>query len=39
LNGDETGAHSRAQLPPNYGDKFASPDVPRILRVKVFSHR
>ena len=39
LNGDETAANSRAQLPPNYGDKFANPDLPGILRVKVFSHR
>jgi len=39
LNGDENAGGWRAQLPPNYSDKFAKPDEPRILRIKLFSHR
>jgi hypothetical protein len=38
LNGDETGAHWQAKLPPNTSDIFANPDVPRILRVKLYRH-
>jgi len=38
LNGDENAGGWRAQLPPNYSDKFANPDRPRILRIKLFAH-
>jgi hypothetical protein len=39
LNGDENAGGWRTQLPPNYSDKFADPDRPRILRIKVFTHK
>jgi hypothetical protein len=39
LNGDENAGGWRAQLPPNSSDKFANPDRPRILRIKLFAHR
>jgi len=38
LNGDETGAHWQAKLPPNTSDVFANPDFPRILRVLLYRH-
>ncbi len=39
LNGDETGAHWQAKLPPNTKDMFADPDVPRILRVWLYRYK
>jgi len=38
LNGDETGAHWVAKLPPNDHDRFAGSDRPRILRVTLYRH-
>jgi Domain of unknown function (DUF5597) len=38
LNGDETSANWQAKVPPNAGDSFADPDVPRILRVRLIRH-
>ena len=38
LNGDETSAHWLAKLPPNYRDRFAGSDKPRILRVTLYRH-
>ena len=31
-------AHWQAKLPPNTSDVFANPDVPRILRVRLYRH-
>ncbi|MEJ2051677.1 MAG: DUF5597 domain-containing protein [Calditrichota bacterium] len=38
LNGDETAGGKRAQLPPNYGNQFAEPGKPRVIRVKVYQY-
>jgi len=38
LNGDETAGGTRAQLPPNYGDQYADPGKPRIIRVRVYQY-
>jgi len=38
LNGDETGAHWVAKLPPNHRDGFAGSAQPRILRVTLYRH-
>ncbi len=38
LNGDETGAHHVAKLPPNTDNAFLDPSRPRILRVRVYRY-
>lgn len=38
LNGDETAGGKRAQLPPNYGDQYADPGKPRVIRVRVYQY-
>lgn len=40
LNGDETGAHWKAQIPPNAGDQYSLENQGRsgMLQMKVYSH-